>query len=243
MATGPFKNQAWDQGLYEVSSTKKECLGAKRETLDGRTFRYAKAAATLVAGGSTQAAAATANHVAQIQTSGAATAAGKTVVAVYVGATAVTANQYDDGYLFFYRGGTGTAGPYYAIASHTTSSAGSEIIYVTLKDPLIGAIATDDYLSLIPNPWSALAIGTDVAVFPTGQAMVAATSGQYLWVQTGGVSSHKGGDTAAVGMKMSTGTTDYTTLTQAAYTSPVVGAIYATAAVSGYFGPIYMLID
>jgi hypothetical protein len=243
MASGPKKNLAWAQGLYKSSSTKKECLGAKRETLDGRTFRYAKSAATLVAGGATQAAAATANHVAQIQTSGAATAAGKTVVAVYVEATAVTANQYDDGYLFFYRGGTGTAGPYYAIASHTTSTAGSEIIYVTLKDPLIGAIAVDDYLSLIPNPWSALAIGTDIAVFPTGQAMCACTTGYYIWVQTGGVSSFKGGDTSAVGMKMSTGTSDHTLLTQAAYTSPVVGAIYATAAVSGYFGPIYMQLD
>lgn len=243
MTSGPFKNQAWNLGLYDKSTTKTECLGARRVTQDGRIFRYAKAAATLVAGGATQAAAATANHVAQIQSSGAATAAGQSIVAVYVGATAVTANQYDDGYLFFYRGGTGTAGPYYAIESHTTSSAGSEIVYVTLKDPLIGAIATDDYLSLIPNPWSALAIGTDVAVFPTGQAMVAASSGDYLWVQTHGVASHKGGDTAAVGMKMTTGTTDYTTLTQAAYTSPVVGAIYATAAVSGYFGPIYMLID
>lgn len=243
MTSGPFKNQAWNLGLYDKSTTKTECLGARRVTQDGRIFRYAKAAATLVAGGATQAAAATANHVAQIQSSGAATAAGQSIVAVYVGATAVTANQYDDGYLFFYRGGTGTAGPYYAIESHTTSSAGSEIVYVTLKDPLIGAIATDDYLSLIPNPWSALAIGTDVAVFPTGQAMVAASSGDYLWVQTHGVAAHKGGDTAAVGMKMTTGTTDYTTLTQAAYTSPVVGAIYATAAVSGYFGPIYMLID
>lgn len=243
MATGPFKNQAWNQGLYEVSDTKKETLGAIRETLDGRRFRYAKAAATLVVGGTTQAAAAVANHVAQIQTNGAANAAGATVVAVYVGATAVTANQYDDGYLVFYRGGTGTPGHYYCISSHTTSATGSEIIYVTLKDPLVNPTYTNDYLSLFANPWSALAVGTDVAVFPTGQAMAAATSGQYLWVQTGGFSTHKGGDTAAVGMKMTTGTTDYTTLTAAAYTSPTIGAIYGTAAVSGYFGPIFMLLD
>ena len=67
----------------------------------------------MVAGGATQAAAATANHVAQQQTSGAANAAGATSVTVYVGATAVTANQYDDGYLLVHRTTSGTAGMMY----------------------------------------------------------------------------------------------------------------------------------
>jgi hypothetical protein len=74
-------------------------------------------------------------------------------------------------------------------------------------------------------------------------AMYAASSGQYLWFQTGGFCTQKGGDTAAVGMMMTTGTTDYTTLTMAAYTSPQIGAIYSTAAVSGYFTPIFLTID
>ena len=241
--TEPVRINAWAQGLYDVSSTKLHTLGAIRETEDGRRFRYGKAGATMVAGGATQAAAATANHVAQQQTSGAANAAGATSVTVYVGATAVTANQYDDGYLVVYRAGSGTAGLYYPIASHTTSSAGSETITVTLKEPLKLATYTNDYFSLFCNPWSAVAVGTDVAVFPTGMAMYAASSGQYLWFQTGGFCTQKGGDTAAVGMMMTTGTTDYTTLTMAAYTSPQIGAIYSTAAVSGYFTPIFLTID
>jgi hypothetical protein len=241
--TEPVRINAWAQGLYDVSSTKLHTLGAIRETEDGRRFRYGKAGATMVAGGATQAAAATANHVAQQQTSGAANAAGATSVTVYVGATAVTANQYDDGYLVVYRAGSGTAGLYYPIASHTTSSAGSETITVTLKEPLKLATYTDDYFSLFCNPWSAVAVGTEVAVFPTGMAMYAASSGQYLWFQTGGFCTQKGGDTAAVGMMMTTGTTDYTTLAMAAYTSPQIGAIYSTAAVSGYFTPIFLTID
>lgn len=241
--TEPVRINAWAQGLYDVSSTKLHTLGAIRETEDGRRFRYGKAGATMVAGGATQAAAATANHVAQQQTSGAANAVGSTNVTVYVGATAVTANQYDDGYLVVYRAGSGTAGLYYPIASHTTSSAGSETITVTLKEPLKLATYTNDYFSLFCNPWSAVAVGTDVAVFPTGMAMYAASSGQYLWFQTGGFCTQKGGDTAAVGMMMTTGTTDYTTLTMAAYTSPQIGAIYSTAAVSGYFTPIFLTID
>ena len=241
--TEPIKINAWAQGLYETSTTKKECLGAKRITEDGREFRYGKAGGALIAGGATFGVAVTANHVAQVQTSGAANAVGSTNVTVYVGETAVTANQYDDGYLLVHRTTSGTAGLYYPIASHTTSSAGSETITVTLKEPLKLATYTDDYFSLFCNPWSAVAVGTDVAVFPTGMAMYAASSGQYLWFQTGGFCTQKGGDTAAVGMMMTTGTTDYTTLTMAAYTSPQIGAIYSTAAVSGYFTPIFLTID
>ena len=241
--TEPVRINAWAQGLRDVSSTKLHTLGAIRETEDGRRFRYGKAGATMVAGGATQAAAATANHIAQIQTSGAANAAGSINVTVYVGGTAVNANQYDDGYLVVHRAGSGTAGLYYPIASHTTTSTGLTTITVTLKEPLKLATYTDDYFSLFCNPWSAVEIGTDVAVFPTGMAMYAASSGQYLWFQTGGFCVQKGGDTAAVGMMMTTGTDDYTTLTMAGYTSPQIGAIYSTAAVTGYFTPIFLTID
>jgi len=241
--TEPVRINAWAQGLYDVSATKMHTLGAIRETEDGRRFRYAKAGATMVAGGATQAATATSNHIAQIQTSGAANAAGAKNVTVYVGGTAVTANQYDDGYLVVYHAGSGTAGLYYPIESHTTTATGSTTITVTLKEPLKVATYTDDYLSLFCNPWSGIAVGTDVAVFPTGMAMAAASSGQYLWVQTGGFCVQKGGDTAAVGMMMTTGTDDYTTKTMAAYTSPQIGAIYSTAAVSGYFTPIFLTLD
>jgi len=60
MSISPIKINAWSQGLYEVSATKKECLGALRETEDGRKFRYAKSGATLIVGGATYSAAATA---------------------------------------------------------------------------------------------------------------------------------------------------------------------------------------
>jgi len=73
--------------------------------------------------------------------------------------------------------------------------------------------------------------------------MAAATSDEYFWCQTGGFCTQKGGDTAAVGMMMTTGTVNYTTLTMAGYTSPQIGAIYSTAAVSGYFTPIFMTLD
>lgn len=238
--TEPIKINAWAQGLYETSTTKKECLGAKRITEDGREFRYCKAGGTLIPGGATYGPALTANHVAQIQTSGAANAVGATNVTVYVGATAVTANQYDDGYLLVYRTTSGTAGMMYPILSHTTSSAGSETITVTLKEPLEVATYTTCYLSLIPNPWSSCIAATDIATSYTGQAFVACASGSYCWVQTGGLGNTKGGDTATANYPIGPSDTDNCLEVASTQAGPVVGYAYGTALVVGYHTPVML---
>lgn len=237
--TEPIKINAWAQGLYETSTTKKECLGAKRITEDGREFRYGKAGGTLIAGGATFGVAVTTNHVAQEQTSGAANAVGSTNVTVYVGATAVTANQYDDGYLLVHRTTSGTAGMMYPISSHTTS-AGSGTITVTLKEPLEVATYTTCYLSLIPNPYSSVVAATDIATSYTGQAFVSCASGSYCWIQTAGLSNTKGGDTAAANYPLGPSATDYCLQVASAQQGPVVGYAYSTALVSGYHTPVML---
>ena len=238
--TEPIKINAWAQGLYEVSTTKKECLGAKRITEDGREFRYCKAGGTLIPGGATFGPALTANHVAQQQTSGAANSVGSVKVTVYVGATAVTANQYDDGYLLVYRTTSGTAGMMYPISSHTTS-AGSGTITVTLKEPLEVATYTTCYLSLIPNPWSSCIAATAVATSYTGQAFVACASGSYCWVQTGGIGNTKGGDTAtAANYPIGPSATESCLEVASTQAGPVVGYAYGTALVKGYHTPVML---
>lgn len=241
--TAPKKINAWAQGLYTASSSKKEVLGALRETDDGRKFRYAKAAGTLVPGGATFGAAVVANHVAQIQTSGAANAIGSLNVTVYVAGTAVTANQYDDGYLVVYRTTSGKAGMVYPISSHTVSAAGSETITVTLKEPLKVATYTTCYLSLVANPWAAIVAATDIATNYTGQAFVDATSGQYLWVQTGGLGVTLGGDTATMGYPIGPSDTESSLEVASSQVGPVVGYAYGTALVSGYVTPAYLMVD
>lgn len=240
MATNPIKNTAWAQGLYEVSSTKKECLGAIRETEDGRMFRYAKAGATLIPGGATYAAAVDSNFLAQVQTNGAANTAGSLVVTAYVGATAVTDNLFDDGYLIVYRTAAGKQGLYYPIASHTTTATGSTTIKLTLKEPLIRATLTTDYFSIIPNPWSSIGVSTDIATNWTGQAMVDATSGQYLWVQTGGLGVATGGDTATMGYPVGPSDTNNALEVASAQQGPVVGYAYGSALVMGYCTPVML---
>lgn len=240
MANNPINTTAWAQGLYEISSTKKHCLGAIRETEDGRMFRYAKSGATIIPGGATYAAAVDSNFLAQIQTSGAANAVGATNVTVYVGGTAVTANLFDDGYLIINRTATGKQGLIYPISSHTTSSAGSETITVNLKTPLVKATLTTDYFSIMPNPWSSIGISTDIATNWTGQAFVDATSGYYLWVQTGGIGVATGGDTATMGYPVGPSDTNSCLEVASAQAGPVVGYAYGSALVSGYCTPVYL---
>jgi hypothetical protein len=237
--TEPIKINAWAQGLYETSTTKKECLGAKRITEDGREFRYGKAGGGLIAGGATFGVAVTANHVAQVQTLGAANAVGSTNVTVYVGATAVTANQYDDGYLLVYRTTSGTAGMMYPISSHTTS-AGSGTITVTLKEPLEVATYTTCYLSLIPNPYSSVVAATDIATSYTGQAFVSCASGSYCWIQTAGLSNTKGGDTATANYPIGPSDTESCLEVASTQAGPVVGYAYGTALVQDYHTPVML---
>lgn len=181
------KTQQFRQGINEISSTKKEMLGCLRVLQDGRKFRYAKATAVaLVPGVQLQVAVPTANH---INRSAVATVIGSTQVSVAVGATAVTANQYDDGYLQINAGTAGTLGRQYKISSHTVSAAGSETITVNLEEPLgVALVATTDKLSLVPNPWNGVAIGA-VAEACAGVVPVPVTASYYFWAQTGGIAN------------------------------------------------------
>ena len=238
-------NAGFAQDIFKVAGSKAKGImfGQLRILADGRKFRYGKAGGTLVAGGMCAMAAATANHVAQIQTSGAANAAGATVVTVYVGGTAVTANMYDDGFLQVYDGTAGTSGFQYRIKSHTTSSAGSETIQVTLASPILVATVVGDTFSLIPNPWSSVTHTTTKASGPAGIAARAASSGQYLWFQTGGPAICKAEGTAAVGSEIGISNTTQEIELAAAYTDPTVGFVYGTANVAGKWSPVFLTID
>ncbi len=240
-----FAIGAFAQDIYKVSGTKAPgiMLGQKRLLPDGRVFRYAKAGGTLVAGEHCIMAVGVANHIKQIQSSGATNAAGKTEVSVYVGATAVTANQYDDGWLHIYDGAAGTVGFQYRIKSHTVSAAGSAIITVQLATPILVATVTTDTFSLLPNPWSGVTHSTTAESGPAGISMRPASSGQYLWLQTGDVACGYTKGTPAVGSKLTIGTTAGQAAIDNAYTTPLVGFVWGYNGVDAKFCPQFLQID
>jgi hypothetical protein len=229
----------WNQGLYEQSATKKETLGALRFTADGRSFRYARASGALVAGKACIMAPAIANHVKQANT-GYTMAVGDTCVTVLVGATAVTANQYDDGYLQIYDGAAGAVGQQMMISSHGVSAAGSEGVSLNLAEPVRAAVIATDSFALIPNPWSVASQTTALANGFAGIAVIPVTTLYYCWLQTGGVGCALNQGATPLGTSINMSATAGALETSAGYTSPFVGNAIGFASITAKYNPIFL---
>jgi len=236
----PFKTQGWNQGLYEQSATKKETLGALRFTQDGRCFRYAKAGGTLTAGKNCIMSVAVANHIKQANT-GYTMAVGDMTVSVLIGATALTANQYDDGYLQIYDGAAAAVGQQMMISSHGVSAAGSEAVKLNLAEPVRAAVIATDTFSLIVNPWSGVTHAAVLANGYAGVTTIAVTSGYYCWLQTGGVACALVHANTVLGGEITMSATDSGGFDIAAgYTSKMCGTTIAHASIADKYNPLFL---
>jgi len=173
-----------DQGIYEESTERKAMLGTKLEVGE-RVFRYAKAGAGCTEAGKIVVCPLNdASHVGTGVTPVAAAIGAQTITGT-VATSAITTNQYQDGYIAF---GFGDAkGQTYRIKSHTLGEASTGLVGVvfTLYDRLAAAITATSLASLQQNPYNAVLMAN------TGKAMgvtpIAVTSGNYFWLQTKGL--------------------------------------------------------
>lgn len=168
-------------------------IGQIAQSSDGKTFIYSANTSTSLAltpGKLTQGAVAVAGH---LNKTGATYAAGVSQVTLTVSSTAVTTDQYRDGY-FVVNKGTGAGQTLLVSGNTSATSTGSPI--VNLKDPIITATAVaDSKFSLYPNLWSACLLYAHASPntsLPTGvpQISVAAATtalpNVYFWNQVGG---------------------------------------------------------
>lgn len=171
------------QDFRDISSTKQLALGTRGETRDGRKYRYALAGAVTLAPGKLNAAAAhVANHV-NVAVA-AAVAVGGTKVTATLGATAMTAAYYQDGYLTV--NDAAGEGISYLIGSNPAADS-SGVATANLVDPVEVALTTSSEVSFIANPWSAVIVNPGaVAHREVGVANVSITAAYYGWLQTGG---------------------------------------------------------
>lgn len=164
-------------------------LGTPLDFPDGRRFRLAlNGAVALTAGMVAQSVVPSANHV-NIAVQAAADV-NTFVVSVTLGATAVVANEYTDGYLYVNDAGadTTTEGYLYRIKSHPAAAASGTLAVTLYEDsPLHIALTTNSEVTLIHNRYRA------VIVMPTtptaeviGVAPTAVPANAYFWVQTRG---------------------------------------------------------
>ena len=174
-----------DYGDEKVTGTTQlHPYGTRMVLPDGRVYYYGQTDGAQTAGAICQSAVGIANHDMDLATNTA--SAGDKSVTVTVGGTAVTANQYADGYLYV-NDGTGE-GHIYKIRQHDAiSSSGSGAINLYDGDAIATGFAAATIAGLAKNPYK------DFIVYPTtstGHAVgVAATDfddDDFGWLQTWG---------------------------------------------------------
>ena len=183
---------------------KKQKLGTRAQTPDGRVFYYARngSAAITTAGMIVDAAAAFAIAAHDMAVPANANAAGVTAVSVEVPTTDLTKNQYADGYLIL-NDGPGE-GEVYRIKSHPAHDASDDnTVIITIDEPdgLRTATTTSSLFGIFVNPYSAVKVIDGDGIMETGALGVTTipmTANYYGWIQTAGIGSVAVG--AAVGV-------------------------------------------
>lgn len=172
---------------YSGDATQMHPLGTVGAAENGDLYRYTWLAADVSAGYLLVALGKEANHVNMALS--AAAAAGDRIVKPTLGATAVTANQYVEGWLIF--NDNSPEGEYYKIIAHDASAAGSEAINVTLERPLSTAATTSSQVSLIYNPWNRPAVSQLIAERAAGVTVQDwdVSEKAYGWLKTKGMAA------------------------------------------------------
>jgi len=233
--------------VEENNATPRHPVGTKAVTPDGRTFRYAKAGAAALAAGQLQVAAdLTALHSNLVPQ--AAAAIGAKTVSITVGAAAIAANEYIDGYLVV-DDGAGEAYSYRITRHDTCTAAGGTVtfdIHPRLQVALAVATTT---VTLVRNPYSAVVIatgGTQTDI-PVGVALRTVTAAYYCWLQTGGVCSllSSGTNTPTAGQPVTIGeANDGSVSERDAIAEPLVGiAPTGVNATAGEHDPYFLTLE
>lgn len=194
--------QLTEQDIQTLSTTKQVEFGAIGETPDGRRFRYVGfgGTSTVAPGLLMQTPPLTANYqalaITAAGTGGQVTAnlaAGSNTLVLTNGATAVTQDQFAEGFLNVVQTSGSSNGPIgYQIRGNSAAAATTGYIQVILAEPLRNAsvlVAGTDTASLALSPYSGVQATTTVNV-PVGvninQAVNSSTVTNYGWVQSKG---------------------------------------------------------
>ena len=227
---------------HESGSTQLHNLGTIGTAPDGRIYRYANAGAVALGPGLlTIAVDITTNH--EDLAVNTFSVGDKTITAT-LGATAITANEYDGGYVNV-TDATGQGIMYQIESAPATDASGSVII--TLKDPIVVAAEAATTVTLVRNKYKDIIVsdGT-LADLPVGVPNVTIAANEFGWVQTKGMCSIlvDGNDTTA-GTPITIGDTASGAVeTRNAATEVHVGTQPAgTGADTGEYGVFHLELD
>lgn len=174
----------FDLNPYEQSLYQQHQLGAKGIAPNGDIYRYTRLAADVSAGYLLTALAKEALHVNLVLS--AAAVIGDKLVIPTVGATAVDANEYDEGTLVF--NDVSPEGECYTITSHE-ANAGSLATDVHISPGLKTAASVLSQVSLIRNPWNRPVVSQLIAERAAGVTIIDwdVSVAPYGWLKTRGM--------------------------------------------------------
>lgn len=190
-----------DFNPYKVSTTQMHQLGLGFS--DGEdVWRYAKVGASTITKGKLQTAPAPKpNHHNCAVT--AAQAIGDKTVTVTLGSTLAAADEYAEGYVVF--NDVTTGGFAMRVKTHPAANSAASLT-LTFYEPLPSALTTSSKATLVHNTYNGVIEGTVQTIRLAGVAQVTATTGQFLWLKTRGVSALLADQAITVGALMSPST-------------------------------------
>jgi hypothetical protein len=249
-----------EQDITSLSTTQMENFGALGQTNDGRKFRYVGfgGTSTIAPGLLVQAPALTANYQGLALTA-TATSGGNTVaqlannsssLVVTLAGTAVTKDQFAEGYIDVIVGGSAAdTGHYtYKIKGNTAQSSTTGLVTVFLKEPTRHTTAlvpgTDtanlrisDYSGVVSSTTAALTVGITIMPVPNSSTVT-----NYGWIQTYGdcaVLNDAGGTITVGGAFGQSTTTGGNVKAATASTVPILG-ITKIAITASNAGPAFL---
>lgn len=225
-------------------------IGTKAQTEDGRVFFWGRntGSAALAVGQLYVRADTVPNHSELDVTTG--EAGSYTITGITIGATALTANQYKDGYCHVTDGAG--EGHTYRIRSHAAALASATDVQITLYDAIAVALDTNSTISLQRNGYDTpLISAVDQLDYPVGVPTVTIPAGnvteQWGWFQTYGEASVLQDETiAAICQALTIGTgvagaveEDDTATT---VSQEVIVGFNLTATVDTEYSPVFLTI-
>ena len=192
--------QGLAQPIYSSSASQLHGLG-ERAVIGGQVFRYVKAGTTaLVVGNALQAPVQDVDHDQLVAT---AAAIGAETITVTTGSSAVTLNQYADGWATI--AVTPGLGYQYPIKGHPAAATTATCV-LTLGRPVEVALTTSSRVTLTMNPHKGVIQHpvTTASGVPVGGAVYPIAISEFGWIQSNGPGAGLIAGTPAVGQPVTT---------------------------------------
>jgi hypothetical protein len=193
------------QSIYESSTVQYHPIGSRGGLDDGRVFYYARNGAADILPGKLVMSEVITDQFDDMALPTDGFVAGEKSCTLTLGSTAVTENEYADGYVIV-SDGTGE-GHTYKIAGHLAGLATADVVFTLYDEVKVSSVAATQAV-LAKNLWA------DVVIAAAGHVHVAVgvpqttiTAAEYGWVQTWGVSAVWDDATTAVGQTLQSGAT------------------------------------